>query len=376
MAFFSRSCLLFLPKNLLCRNYGYVHVPKKVPPHLLGPGCVWRKCYEVHPYSEIGGVLQKYQFLTKTSVLNGLPEVYEQHVNPGENIIEDMTERAIQFLVDRFKHNVAHFRRSEITDGLLHSMIASAWQLGSKYPHLLNSHFAVNPRVETYWRRNGNNYICLPKPMNILFTSSPLQLYCDPGTTDTMMESFEYQSSEIGLFQRSFDEINVCGGCERQGPYPFAHTLFMFDRTKNNPEQTHAHALMSMFAQTSAQSVQNGFKLDQDLVYPLSLQAILTNGRRFSFACYQLNTLDFKPNSKSSKTNFLWLGPSLDLYEHISPAGDIDLNRDVLQYMCQFLLNKPIRKRPPHSGFMIDIMKKLETEERRRLKKKELSHND
>ena len=367
--------LRFKSARCTCRNYGYVHVPKKVPPHLLGPGGVWRKCYEVHPYSEIGGVLQKYQFLTKTLVLDGLPDIYEKFVQLDEDFVDDLTQRAAEFLSNRSQHVTTHFKRSEVADGLLQSLMVPFWQLGSKYPHIIDSTFTRSPKVETYWRNKGINYICFSSPMNALFTSSPLQLFAgsESAFEDTSPPLTEYLPFTIGLFERSYDQIEVSGGCKRQGPYPFSHTLFMFNRTKNTTEQTHAHALMSMFAQTAAQTIQNGFKLDQDLIFPLSCQAVLTDGRKFSFACFQLNTLDFRRDSKSTRRNFLWIGPTVDLYEYVSPSGEVVcLNNYAMRLLGQFVLNKPLRKRPPHSGFMIDVLEKQAVAMRRKMKKREL----
>jgi len=175
----------------------------------------------------------------------------------------------------------------------------------------------------------------------------------------------------MGLFEHSFDQINVFGGCKRQSPYPFSHMLFVLDRTSHTPEQSFAHALMQMFTQSAAQTVQNGFKLDKDLYFPLSSQAVLTDGKRFSFACYQLNTLDFTKESQSSKYNYLWVGPSIDLYEYISSDCEVvGLNEECVKIVLQFLLNKPLRKRPPHSGFKISILEKLAREEKRKTRKK------
>ncbi len=373
-----RCSLKLCRTGYISRLYSYVHVPKPVPPHLLGPGRLWRKCYEVYPYSEMGGVLQKYQYLTKTAVFGGLPEMFNSQVIPEEHLVQEISQRAAEFLIDRSQSVPPNskFQNYEIADGFLQSFLVSLWQLSTKYPHLVHSHLARKPRIETYWRNNGVNYISFPKPMSLLLTTSPLKLFCDPDYTDQTdipVPSFDYQPTHMRLFERSFDTIDVCGGCKRQGPYPFAHTLFLFDRTQNTPEQTHSHALMSMFAQTSAQTVQNGFKLDQDLVYPLSIQAILTDGHRFSFACYQLNTLDLRAESKSSRQNYLWLGPTLNFYEYVSFISNevVGLNEEVMKYVSQFVLNKPFRKRPPHSGFMIDIQYKMATEKKRKLKRLE-----
>ena len=370
-----RCSLKFNRLQFVTRYYSYVHVPKKVPPHMLGPGRIWRKCYEVYPYSETGGVLQKYQFLTNTTVINGLPETFDSNVSPEEHPIKDVTQRAAEFLIDR-SQNVSpesRFQKYEIADGFLQSFLVSIWQLGTRYPHIVHSHLARKPRIEAYWQKNGTNYVTFPKPMSLLYTTSPLKLFCDPEyiIDSTTIPSIDYRPTNIGLFERSFDTIDVCGGCKRQGPYPFGHTLFLFDRTQNTLEQTHSHALMAMFAQTSAQTVQNGFKLDQDLAYPLCMQAILTNGQRFTFACYQLNTLDFRQKSSTNRQNYLWLGPTLNFYDYISlQSGEvIGLNEDVMKYICQFILNKPFRKRPPHSGFMVDIHKQMDTDKRRKLKR-------
>ena len=368
-----RSSILLLKRSFI-RHYGYVHVPKKVPPHLLGPGGVWRKCYKVHPYSEIVSPLQKYQWVTKTIKIEGLPEVYSNISPPNETLIDDSMERAREFLINHFHRMTTNFRRTELNDGLLHSILIPVWQLGSKFPHIVDSYLTRNPKIECYWRRNTSNYVCFTNPLSSLYSSSPLQLFCDPenDTTEGSLPSFDYHPSHMGLFEHRFDQINVFGGCKRQSPYPFSHTLFVMDRTSHSPEQTYAHALMQMFTQSAAQTIQNGFQLDKDLHFPLSSQAILTDGKRFTFACYQLNTLDLTKESQSTRYNYLWVGPSIDLYEYVSCDCEVvGLNAECIKIVLQFLLNKPLRKRPPHSGFKMAILEKLAREKIRRGQRKQ-----
>jgi len=166
-----------MPRGLLCRHYGYVHVPKRKTPHLLGPGRVWRKCYIVHPRTQALDPLMKYQWLTHTAVVHGLPErVTVPSLTDNCNITQ-CVERAREVLVCQLRDELT---QAELSAGFLQSTLAGMWMQACGQQHLINSSLTFEPHVESYWRRGGDNFLCISKPMYILHTYRPLDLFCDP----------------------------------------------------------------------------------------------------------------------------------------------------------------------------------------------------
>ena len=352
----------FLPS----RCYGYVHVPKKTTPHLLGHGSVWRKCFVVHPSIEASDCLHKFQRLTGTDVVQGLPEPYNKAVLPSESLVKDTKQSVIEYLLLQNEEGFsmkAKWWRSGILDGILQAILSSVWRVGDKYPHIVDSYWTCKPKVECYWRNTGKNYITLAEPLAILHTTSPLKLWCDPtyqiNKSCPLIDTKFPSTSYFGLFEHSFDEINVFGGNKYQSSYPFAHTIFVQNRSSNSIEQTKAHSLMQLFAQSAAQTIQSGFPLDEDLYYPLSCQAILTDGHKYTFSCYQLNTLNLTTNRM--KNNFFWIGPTLTMYDNLLET--IDVNEECIALILKFLLNRPLRKRPSQSGFKMSALQNIAKKE-------------
>lgn len=356
------------------RHYGYVHVPKKRIPHLLGRANIWRKCFVVHPSTEIIDSLQKYQWLTGTSVVPHLPESFEKIPTPKESIIEDFKERLTEYLLimkDTLVDKNDNWWLSGINNGIFQAVLPSIWGLGQKYPHIMGSYWTTDPNVECYWRKYGMNFISFSCPLAILHTSASLQLPVEANDSSSIGEPcppMEFHPvSNIGLFERSFDEINVFGGNKRQSAYNMAHTLLVHNRKKNNAEQTSSNGLMQLFAQSAAQTVQNGFPLDKDLQYPLFTQAILTNGCDYTFVCYQLNTLNLTKDSPSMLRNLYWIGPTLCLYDNIE---SVSLNEECIVMILKFLLNRTLRSGPSQSGFKMAEIEKIEKERLRATRKK------
>lgn len=358
------------------RSYGYIHVPKKRIPHLLGFGNLWRKCYVIHPQTQVHDCLSKYQWLTNTVVIRGLPEAFRSLPTPDETTLADFETRATESLSFQIRDcPTTSLLKRDLSSGFLQCVLLSIWQKASKYSHLIDSNLTHSPVVECYWKKTGVNYISIQNPLYILHTSSPLDLFCNPGFTQgEMWPPIEYQASDLRVFERSFDQIEVFGGTKLKSPYPFAHTLFIYNQHQNTIEQTYANALISLYAQSAAYTVQHGYQQDSDLHFPLATYGVLLDGKEFTFVSYQLNTLDFRADSSSSRRNVLWIGPTMSLYEETTPGnGLVGFNKECAAHIVKMVLHKPNRKKPAPSeiGFSIAKKKKrwLPKQERKILKK-------
>ena len=357
--------------GLSCRHYGYVHVPKKTPPHLLGPGGIWRKCFVVHPHTQTLDPLTKYQWLTKTSVVQGLPEDITSIKLPGEALLTEFEVRARETLVCQISRDRSRPSRSKVGNGLLQGVLASLWTLGQH--HLAHSSLTFDPKVECYWRKDGVNFLCISNPLFLFHTASPLELFCDPEFNGGKgIPPVEYKPFHLGLFEHSFDQIQPFGGCKRYSPYSFPHTVISFDNKSRTRDQFLAHGLMQLFSVTAARTVQNGYPLEKDLHYPLAAQGVLTDGRQFTFMSYQLNTLNLNQVAEEeARQNVLWAGPTLELYQDIELGeGFKGFNVECCRLLLQCMLHIPQRKAPSVSGFTLAEMEKKARVERREERKR------
>lgn len=89
--------------------------------------------------------------------------------------------------------------------------------------------------------------------------------------------------------------------------------------------------------------VSAGFWCMEDLTRPFVSQAVITDGRYFSFFCYQLNTLALtvQTDAGNPRKNVSWGTDSLPLYQGVSGDKVDGLDDGVLRLLLQFLLNRP-----------------------------------
>lgn len=324
------------------RNYGYVHVPKKRKPHLLGHGSEWRKCYAVHPHTQISQPLNSYQSLTGTIIEEGLPISLSNEECLKEEV-EWFEERLEAANNDQHGKNLKGKKGVERVKNILSSAIVGLWMNGAK--HLLESTLTYNPRVETYWRCNGINLLSVTHPLFILHCSQPLNLFSDPTIYIDNPLSLIDNPRHLGLFEHSFDQITPFSGCHRYSPTGYTHTVFFSDLRASSQEQLLAHSLMQLFSQTTAECIQNGYPLDEDLSYPLAVQGVMTNDHSLTFLTFQLNTLDMRRNALEKRRNVMWVGPTMNLFT------DDGINRQCSQLLAQFIMQSPTRNKPAISGF-------------------------
>ena len=299
---------------------------------------------------EVTDPLVKHQWLTKSVLEEGLPLSITSHSLPSDSLISDFQERACDHLAFQVRkpYNGRGPCSPATVSGLLQSTLASIWPLASedKYRHLRGSHMTPQPEVESYWRRDGESYISHTEPLYIFHTNKALGLFCESDYVGRGLPPVQYSPLHLGLFQHSFNQILPFGGSRRFGPFTLAHTVFVMDQKNFTAEAFHTHGLIQLFSQSAAEAVQNGFKVDEDLPYPLVTQGIVTNGKRFTFVCFQLNTLNLRKDSDDGKCNVFWAGPSLELYSDVVPGKGLqDFNTECVELILKFVLHPPIRAR-------------------------------
>ena len=324
---------LLRPLRQHCR-YGYVHVPKKRIPHILGPGYAWRKCFVVHPQTQLLDPLSKYLWLTRSRAVRGLPELDKPLLPDGAvGRFRASCEEAL------LPARSSPSQQRELLLELLLAALTSLRPFRAMRDHLAWSNLTFDPKLECFWRHRGVNLISWLEPLCLVLAASPLRCFVSPGDlVGDPSPDFDFHPSVLGLFERSFDNITPFGGVKRLAPFSFGHTLFLFDCKSRGRDQLLAHALMGLFCLAAGECVQHGHPVNADLTSPRALQAVLSDGKQFTFVCFQLNTLDLE----GERSNVLWLGPSLPLYQCLGLAGKVDgFDEDCAENLLCFLQRSP-----------------------------------
>lgn len=315
------------------RNYGYVHVPKKRTPHLLGFGSEWRKCFVVHPHTQTSQPLESYLRLTGSVVQEGLPSTLPRvEREREETVLLEERLRAAE-IQQRQTEGLKGKRGADRVCHILSSGLVGLWMSGEQ--HLQSSTLTCCPRVESYWRCDGRNFLSVTHPLFILHTTQPLGLFSDPDYYNSTLPSTSQQPQNLGLFEHSFDQITPFAGCHHLSPTASTHTVFCSDLKARSHDQLLTHGLIQLFSLAAAEWVQNGHPFTSDLAYPRALQGILSNGHQLMFLAFQLNTLYL--NQERGRRNVLWVGPILDL---LSEDG---VNRECSELLAAFITHCPDR---------------------------------
>lgn len=121
----------------------------------------------------------------------------------------------------------------------------------------------------------------------------------------------------------------------------------MLERKYGDPEESrealHRQGILATHCWLQTQANFLGFTTFNEITYPLVSQAVITNGRLWSFYVYQLNTmLMHSDNPKNNpRKNICWATKELKLYEEIKDGKLIGFNPDVLKTLIKFYTNAP-----------------------------------
>lgn len=122
--------------------------------------------------------------------------------------------------------------------------------------------------------------------------------------------------------------------------------LLSYHLLYDSPDGTNAamsQAVLNNYSWLHAQAALLGFSTYSELTYPLSNQHIITDGRRFFFSLYQLNTtiVHKKLFSPNTRTNLCVTLPELRLYDTIENNRFVGWNDSVLLVLLSLYLNEP-----------------------------------
>ncbi|XP_034547725.1 39S ribosomal protein S30, mitochondrial [Notolabrus celidotus] len=357
---------------------------------------IQRKKFVVYPQTFARNADRWYQHFTKTAYIPGLPEKFNLGAPDESKGVESSTPAAAQSTVPGIGNDAFADTRSLVTRVILQEQwhmkkrkpflsraqeqmvgpvlrnLATGLNHGlAKYnPLFLLSSLDFDQKVHFYWRRGQR---IIPKghrkgrqePTRFQIDDQPISQIRITQQLPQFVPieaSYTAEVPEITLsphlmpmFKRQYDN-NIFTGSKLPDPACYGHTQFHMvpdqyhrDRMARMKQSDQvevflrANALASLFAWTGAQAMYQGFWNNEDVTRPFVSQAVISDGKFFSFFCYQLNTLalSVEVNANNPRKNLLWGTESLQLYESVQDGEVVGLNDDVIKLLVQFLLNQP-----------------------------------
>ncbi|XP_041133698.1 39S ribosomal protein L37, mitochondrial-like [Polyodon spathula] len=329
------------------------------PHHYRGPKTEEMKlhkenpCYVFNQRTKILEGVRQALWLTKSKLIQGLPEHILSLAEDSANQIEDQDERVQQAIRHaRFWDTTAiRPKRDRFCPVLLRDLLHLCGTLQVKHTSLSKRILAENYRVAALWNRDTDVFQVRGLNGMLLNSMTPLPAVAPSGevlaTENHTLETFYPISPTIDLQSTYvYDQKNDTGF--RDGyPYPHAHTLFFTETedsaAKFKPEQLRAKMIMFAFGNALARAKSLYGEHPQVLKHPVVIQSIATDGRLFQFIVLQLNTTDLGPDT--GVKNLIWMDQDQLLYDYAK---------------CRPLIKKKIIKVPAGlAGYQPQTFKKF-----------------
>ncbi|XP_019731755.1 large ribosomal subunit protein mL65 [Hippocampus comes] len=357
-----------------------------------------RKKYVVYPQTFARNADKWYQHFTKTAYIAGLPEqlgadrrraagekekdveekekAATEKLDIGEEAFDEIRSAVTRVILHDHWHLMRRrpfvYRRQELIEGpFLRSLVkALTYGLAKHNPLLLHSSMDMNPQVGFYWRRGerivprghrrGNlepiRFQIDDRPLcQIRITRQLPQLVPIEASYDADVPEVPYAPDRLPLFRRQYANT-IFTGSKAPDPACYGHTQFHLvpdryhrDRLARRRQSDQvevflrANAIASLFAWTAAQASYQGFWNHEDVSRAFVSQAVVSDGRHFSFFCYQLNTLALSARTDvgNARKNLLWGSESVPLYDGVEDGRVLGLNDRALLLLVRFLLRRP-----------------------------------
>ncbi|KAM5193229.1 large ribosomal subunit protein mL65 [Mantella aurantiaca] len=355
-------------------HYGRVHAQTDIGSKLKLITGLQRLKYMVYPQTFALNADRWYQQFTKTAYRSGLPERRESGLQEDElsRIRSLLCDALLQdfFYAKKGRSFLYRSQEDSAAPFLISAMTLLSAHCAQHNPLLSQAALDVKPEVNFYWFRGerrvpeGHRKRCID-PIRFQIDDTPLVQLRVPQPLPEFVPLdhivseeipvIPHEPSRLPLFTRQY-ENKVFVGAKLNSPCSFGHTQFHLvpdkfrrDRMEklNLADQIEvflrANAIASLFAWTGAQAMYQGFWSQADVTRPFVSQGVISDGKYFSFFCYQLNTLalsvdaDKDPNRK----NICWGTQSAPLYEAVEEGDIKGFNEDIFRQLVDFFLNRP-----------------------------------
>ena len=301
MALFQKICL---PR----KSFNFSTVPLLEPSYIIHPR-VRTKNPEIQPFA-----------LTKTQTLEQPPCNFQEHsktldVNPWKRLIEKSIIFARNF--ETQSEDVS----PDFPFILLQNIFKNIFSQTPQYSQLRNMFIANDFNVKSTWECMGNRIDVRGRPGSLIKSKTQFSRFYGKNIVKKS-EKFDIPLLENDSIFSNLNTWNVHENIPLKVPlnqkFPYSHTLLLIDN-QNIPEpyllQKCVLYLHGILLQQAIFKHGNGI-IGTELLEPECGQAIITNGKEFSFIWYQLNTLDLQTISTGVK-NLLAVEKPSQLYTDV-----------------------------------------------------------
>ena len=196
---------------------------------------------------------------------------------------------------------------------------------------LRNLHFIGNPRVDSIWQLMDGPLVGIRGKLSgtLVKSKKRLQPFFNSDEVDVFENSLGWTDRELDeadkkriLLSLTKSEVQITPPtCLSSFNFPYVHTLVFIDDLRIDEDQLIQRVIISLHGllleQARAKAGPTGDLGGLGILpEPECAQAIITDGQRFTFLWYQLNTADFR-NLSSSPKNFLVIRQAGNLYRRI-----------------------------------------------------------
>ncbi|ELT87222.1 hypothetical protein CAPTEDRAFT_221901 [Capitella teleta] len=329
--------------------------------------------YRVHGLHDTPRTLEYKKFITKTHLLNGLPDaitncdVSELVAKLQPFIEEAIIEDHNQIRIEQPSDVVAgEYQHQELMSAIFNTILT---KLAARHDYLRRAQVDEDVRIEAFWARSGfreqyarakdNSGVTRFNYKNLaslqLRSELPLPEFVSPDDAVCSSEfpALPYGPHAIGQNLIRDKPMSISGHWIGDPCEFHVMSWLMVPRQSREKfiqktdegyydEQLLQYGLTSSFASCVSQSHNQGFNRYLDITYPFTTQTVLTDGQHFRFFAYQLNSLHiWRPDDAWRVQNICWASPNMKLFDSVEASRVVGFNPDVLRILLQMYLNQP-----------------------------------
>lgn len=333
------------------------------------------------------------QHVTRTHLIvnKDLPDYYKDiNVDELAKNLKSEVEDALSIEIDGYQR-LHDLKNEEISQGEIEDIISSSLckqinriiinELSSNQPHIKESQIDIDPRIEASWYVGGiippdsvkkskeglewlkdradepYDRVMVYKGCPILALRSKLPLksiisHSDAENPDFHVPVFNFDPRTVGITVEYRHMTNIPGfwpgdaykfGLLSHHRRGYMHLRKHFEDSTDDKESIHRQGILTSFGWLLAQANNLGFNTFNDITYPLVTQTVITNGKKWSFYTYQLNTILFSERffNENPKKNLCWATEEIDLFSEVNNGKLVGFNEEILKNLLKFYMNQP-----------------------------------
>lgn len=344
--------------------------------------------------------LYHYQNMTRTNLIHGLPDLYNQmDVSPVKSAARDAILDAVLLSCgDISQRRIGRMRRPEEDRMPVHlqpdafkceNLLSDLANIAIKAcartsPHLLDCQVDINPEVQSFWylrqmdmpnkslkyMHTGNFFPHSNTGVQFIDSAAvnirsriPLDPVVDQDHDSVVTEKFTSTKRNPAADGFAFKRWRVAthaGFWPGTDDFHFPHlTLYplsclMFRNYVAGRElddrdyAINGMGLMYSFAWCNSLAFYQGFSPYDELTYPFVTQTICTDGQTWNFTVYQLNTHSFHGDlPEPTKCNIAWTSGPMKLFERIEDGKLVGVDDSVIDVFLKFVMREPSTAQQP-----------------------------